>query len=163
MFRVGLGYDSHRFAAGRALVLGGVRMDFDRGLAGHSDGDAVLHAVTDAVLGALAAGDIGEHFPDTDPRWAGADSSLFLAEAAAMARRAGWRVANCDVTVLAEAPKLGPHKRAMALRIAELLGVEAGRVCVKAKTNEQMGFVGRGEGIAALAAVLLAGEPGGSA
>lgn len=158
MYRVGFGYDSHRFAAGRDLVLGGVRIEHSEGLAGHSDADAVLHAVTDAVLGALAAGDIGELFPDTDPRWAGADSSIFLAEAVRLAGQRGLRVANCDVTVLAEAPKLGPHKRRMAERIAELLGVPPGAVSVKAKTNEQMDAVGRREGIAVLAAVLLADE-----
>jgi 2-C-methyl-D-erythritol 2,4-cyclodiphosphate synthase len=155
MFRVGFGYDSHRFQAGRELVLGGVRIEHSAGLAGHSDADAVLHAVTDAVLGALAAGDIGEIFPDTDPQWAAADSSIFLAHAVALAGRRGCRVANCDVTVLAEAPKLGPYKRRMAERIAELLGVDADAVGVKAKTNEQMGAVGRREGIVALAAVLL--------
>jgi 2-C-methyl-D-erythritol 2,4-cyclodiphosphate synthase len=155
MFRVGFGYDSHRFQAGRELVLGGVRIEHSAGLAGHSDADAVLHAVTDAVLGALAAGDIGELFPDTDPRWAGADSSVFLAEAVRLADQRGCRVANCDVTVLAEAPKLGPYKRLMAERIAELLGVDAAAVGVKAKTNEQMDAVGRREGIVALAAVLL--------
>jgi 2-C-methyl-D-erythritol 2,4-cyclodiphosphate synthase len=160
MFRVGLGYDSHRFVAGRPLVLGGVRIEHEMGLAGHSDADAVLHAVTDAVLGAMAAGDIGELFPDTDPRWAGADSSIFLAEAVRLAARRGCRVANCDVTVLTEAPRLGPHKRRMAARIAELLGVSPDAVAVKAKTNEQMGALGRGEGLAAMAAVLLTDSRG---
>jgi 2-C-methyl-D-erythritol 2,4-cyclodiphosphate synthase len=155
MFRVGFGYDSHRFQAGRELILGGVRIEHSAGLAGHSDADAVLHAVTDAVLGALAAGDIGEMFPNTDPRWAGADSSIFLAQAVALADQRGCRVANCDVTVLAEAPKLGPYKRRMAERIAQLLGVPADAVGVKAKTNEQMDAVGRREGIVAMAAVLL--------
>ena len=155
MFRVGFGYDSHRFQAGRELVLGGVRIEHSAGLEGHSDADAVLHAVTDAVLGALAAGDIGEMFPNTDPRWAGADSSIFLAQAVRLADQRGCRVANCDVTVLAEAPKLGPYKRLMAERIAQLLGVPADAVGVKAKTNEQMDAVGRREGIVALAAVLL--------
>jgi 2-C-methyl-D-erythritol 2,4-cyclodiphosphate synthase len=155
MFRVGFGYDSHRFLPGRELVLGGVRIEHSAGLDGHSDADAVLHAVTDAVLGALAAGDIGEMFPNTDPRWAGADSSTFLAQAVRLADQRGCRVANCDVTVLAEAPKLGPYKRLMAERIAELLGVDASAVGVKAKTNEQMDAVGRGEGIVAMAAVML--------
>jgi 2-C-methyl-D-erythritol 2,4-cyclodiphosphate synthase len=155
MFRVGFGYDSHRFQAGRELILGGVRIEHSAGLAGHSDADAVLHAVTDAVLGALAAGDIGEMFPNTDPRWAGADSSIFLAQAVALADQRGCRVANCDVTVLAETPKLGPYKRRMAERIAQLLGVPADAVGVKAKTNEQMDAVGRREGIVAMAAVLL--------
>jgi len=155
MFRIGLGYDSHRFVAGRPLVLGGVRIDHDCGLAGHSDSDAVLHAITDAVLGAIAAGDIGELFPDTDPQWAEAASSVFVTEAVRRACEQGYRVVNCDVTVLAEAPKLAPYKRRMAERIAELLGVEPEAVGVKAKTNEQMGAIGRGEGIATMAAVLL--------
>lgn len=155
MSRVGLGYDSHRFAPGRPLMLGGVRIEHASGLAGHSDADAVLHAVTDAILGAIGAGDIGEHFPDTDPQWRGADSAIFVRRAMELARQAGLRVANCDVTVLCEAPKLTPHKAAMRQRIAELLGVGPDRVGVKAKTNEGMGWVGQGEGLAALAVVLL--------
>lgn len=158
MPRIGLGYDSHRFVAGRPLVLGGVRIEHGQGLAGHSDADAVLHALTDALLGALAAGDIGELFPDTDPRWAGEDSATFVRQAVELARRQGWRVENADVTVLAERPKLSAHKPAMRERIAALLGVGAEAVSVKAKTNEQMGFVGRGEGIAALAVVCLEKE-----
>ena len=158
MFRIGFGYDSHRFAAGRPLMLGGVRIEHELGLAGHSDADAVLHAVTDAVLGAIAAGDIGERFPDSDPRWRGADSAVFVAEAVRLAAERGLRVVNCDVTVLAEAPRLGGDKARMAGRIAELLGVAPDAVAVKAKTNEQMGAIGRKEGIAALAAVLL-GDP----
>jgi len=161
MVRVGFGYDSHRFAAAGPetaegpLVLGGVRIPHDRGLAGHSDADAVLHAVTDAILGALAAGDIGEHFPDAEPRWKDADSGAFVAEAVRLAHERGLAVGNCDVTILAEAPRLGPHKERMRESIAGLLGVEADRVSVKAKTGEGMGFVGRGEGIAAMAVVLL--------
>ena len=155
MQRIGLGFDSHRFAPGRALVLGGVRIASEQGLAGHSDGDAVLHALTDAILGALAAGDIGEHVPDTDPRWAGADSRVFLAEAIHLARERRMRVVNCDVTVVTERPRLSPHKDAMAARIAELLAVPAECVSIKAKTAEQMGAIGRGEGLAVLAAVLL--------
>ena len=155
MPRIGFGYDSHRFEPGRALMLGGVEIDHDRGLAGHSDADAVLHAITDAVLGAMAAGDIGELFPDSDPQWAGADSAAFVREAVRRAESEGLAVANCDVTVLAERPKLGPAKAAMAGRIAKLLGCPVECVSVKAKTNEQMGFIGRGEGIAAFAAVLL--------
>jgi 2-C-methyl-D-erythritol 2,4-cyclodiphosphate synthase len=161
MLRIGLGYDSHRFAAGRPLVLGGVRIEHEQGLAGHSDADAVLHAVTDAILGALAAGDVGEVFPDTDPKWAGVDSAVFVAEAMRLAGEQGCKVVNCDVTVLAEAPRLGAYKRRMAERIAELLGAPPEAVSVKAKTNEQMGAIGRREGIAAMAVVLLrAGEPG---
>lgn len=155
MHRVGFGYDSHRFVPDRPLILGGVRIEHARGLAGHSDADVVLHAITDAILGAIAAGDIGQHFPDTDPRWAGADSSAFLAHAAALAAEGGWRIANCDATILAEAPKLGPHKQVMAKRIADLLGLDVGGVSVKAKTNEGMGFLGRGEGIATFAVVCM--------
>ena len=140
-------------------MLGGVAIPFDRGLAGHSDADAVLHAVTDAILGALAAGDIGELFPDSDARWKNADSAVFVRHAVALAREKGYAVANCDVTVLAEQPKLTPHKPAMRQRIAELLDVPVDAVAVKAKTNEQMGFVGRGEGLAAFAVVLLGALP----
>ena len=155
MTRVGLGYDSHRFEGGRPLVLGGVRIAHDKGLAGHSDADAVLHAVTDAILGALAAGDIGERFPDTDPKLAGADSSAFVAEAVRLADEGNMRVGNCDVTVIAESPKLASHKPAMRRRIAELLAVSESAVSVKAKTNERMGWIGRGEGVAAIAVVTL--------
>ena len=155
MQRIGLGFDSHRFASGRVLVLGGVRIKGSPGLTGHSDGDAVLHAVTDAILGALAEGDIGEHFPDSDPRWAGADSQVFVTDALRLANARGMRVVNCDVTVVAEQPKLSAHKGAMAARIAELLAVSAECVSVKAKTAEKMGALGRGEGLAVLAVVLL--------
>ena len=156
MERIGFGYDSHRFEAGRDLVLGGVRIDHDRGLAGHSDADAVLHAVTDALLGAAGAGDIGEQFPDSDPQWAGTDSAVFVARAMEIAAAQGLAPVNCDVTVLAESPKLGAHKALMRARIAELLGIDAALVSVKAKTNEGMGFIGRGDGLAAMAVVLLA-------
>lgn len=155
MSRIGFGYDSHRFQAGRPLVLGGVQIEHDRGLAGHSDADAALHAVTDAVLGAIAAGDIGDLFPDSDPELAGADSAAFVRHATELAAGAGFRVANCDVTIIAESPMLSPYKDMMRHKIAEMLGVDPQAVSVKAKTNEGMGFVGRGEGIAALAAVLL--------
>ncbi len=160
MTRIGFGYDSHRLVEGRDLIIGGVRIEHELGLSGHSDGDAVLHAVTDALLGALAAGDIGQLFPDTDDRWKDADSSVFVAKAMGIATEAGYSVANCDVVIIAESPRLGPHREAIQRRIADLLGVEPGRVGVKAKSNERMGFVGRGEGIAAMAAVLLtaAGE-----
>ena len=155
MFRTGLGYDSHRFTPDCALVLGGVTIPDAPGLAGHSDADAVLHAVTDALLGAIGADDIGELFPDSDPALAGADSAQFVARAIQLVTAAGYTVANCDITILAEAPKLKAHKPAMRESIATLLGVEPSRVAVKAKTNEQMGAIGRGEGIAVLAAVLL--------
>lgn len=158
MTRTGLGYDSHRFAAGKPLILGGVRVDHDKGLRAHSDGDVVLHALTDAILGAMAAGDIGEHFPDTDPKWANADSSVFLQHAREFAAGKGYRVGNCDITILAETPRLSPYKAKMAARIAEMLDVHAHAVSVKAKTNEGMGFIGRGEGIACLANVLLVKE-----
>jgi 2-C-methyl-D-erythritol 2,4-cyclodiphosphate synthase len=158
MTRTGLGYDSHRFAPNRPLVLGGVRVEHDKGLGAHSDGDVVLHALTDAIFGALAAGDIGEHFPDTDPKWANTDSSVFLQRAREQAAGKGYRVGNCDITILAEEPKLSPYKPKMAARIAEMLDVPAHVVSVKAKTNEHMGFVGRSEGIACLASVLLVEE-----
>ena len=158
MYRVGFGYDSHRFAEDRPLMLGGVRVACERGLAGHSDADVVLHAITDAVLGAIGEADIGEHFPDTDPRWAGADSGQILAAAASLARERGYDIRNCDVTILAERPNLKAHKARMKARIGELLGIGAPNVAVKAKTNEGMGFVGRGEGIAAMAVVLVAWE-----
>jgi len=153
--RVGIGYDIHRFAPGRALVLGGVRIEHDRGLTGHSDADALLHAITDAVLGALAAGDIGQLFPDSDPKWANADSSMFLTEAVSLARRQGLHVVNCDTTVITESPKLAEHVPAMRRRIAELLDIEPAGVSVKAKTNEGLGPVGAGRALAAMAVVVL--------
>lgn len=155
-FRVGQGYDVHVLAEGRALIIGGVRIPHTHGLLGHSDADVLLHAVTDAVLGAAGLGDIGRHFSDRDPRWAGADSRVFLREAARMAREAGWRVANVDATIHAEAPRMGPHAPAMAGHIAQDLGIAVELVNIKAKTNEGLGPVGRGEGIAASTAVLLA-------
>jgi len=155
MPRVGIGYDSHRFTTSRPMVLGGLQLDCGFGLAGHSDADAVLHAVTDAVLGAMGGPDIGELFPDTDPRWKDADSSVFLRAALERAAQANLAVVNCDVTVIAEQPKLSPHKQPMRRRLAELLGIDPSRVSVKAKTNEGMGWIGRGEGLAVIAAVLL--------
>uniref|UniRef100_UPI00333FB9D9 2-C-methyl-D-erythritol 2,4-cyclodiphosphate synthase n=1 Tax=Castellaniella defragrans TaxID=75697 RepID=UPI00333FB9D9 len=155
-FRVGQGYDVHALAEGLPLIIGGVRIPHDCGLVGHSDADVLLHAVTDAVLGAACLGDIGRHFSDRDPRWAGADSRMFLREAARMARAAGWAVVNVDATVHAQAPRIGPHAAAMAAHIAEDLGLEADQVNIKAKTNEGLGSLGRREGIAASAAALLA-------
>jgi 2-C-methyl-D-erythritol 2,4-cyclodiphosphate synthase len=155
MTRIGFGYDSHRFAPDRPLVLGGVEIPHELGLAGHSDADAVLHALTDAILGAIGAGDIGELFPDSDPKWKGADSRQFVIAAVARAGAAGLAVANADITVITELPRLKAFKQAMRETIAGLLGVEAGRVNVKAKTNEKMGWIGRGEGLAATAAVLM--------
>ncbi len=155
MSRIGFGYDSHRFQAGRPLVLGGIHIEHDLGLVGHSDADAALHALTDAILGALAAGDIGEIFPDSDPELADTHSDTFVRHAIAMAADRGFRLANCDITIIAETPILAPYKQMMRENIAEMLEVDVQAVSVKAKTNEAMGFVGRGEGIAALAAVLL--------
>jgi 2-C-methyl-D-erythritol 2,4-cyclodiphosphate synthase len=154
--RTGLGVDTHRFAAGRRLVLGGVEIPHERGLAGHSDADVLAHAVTDAILGAAGLGDIGEHFPDTDARWAGADSLHLLRSVAAQVGERGLAVAHVDATVVMERPKLGPHKAAIRASLAAALGVEAERVNVKATTGEGMGFVGRGEGVAALAVATLA-------
>jgi 2-C-methyl-D-erythritol 2,4-cyclodiphosphate synthase len=155
MTRVGIGYDSHRFEAGRPLVLGGVRIPHDRGLAGHSDADAVAHALTDAILGAAAAGDIGQHFPDSDPRWKDADSMELLRTAHDLVRRRGFALAQADLTIITEQPRLGPHLTAMAARLAERLGTPPGALSVKAKTNEGMGFIGRGEGIAVIAIATL--------
>jgi 2-C-methyl-D-erythritol 2,4-cyclodiphosphate synthase len=149
--RCGIGYDSHRFGGEGPLVLGGIEIPGGRALEGHSDADVVAHAVTDAVLGAAGLGDIGEHFPDHEPRLAGADSIALLAEALVAVGAPGWRVVNVDVSVLAEQPRLSAFKTPMAQRLAEALGVDASAVNVKAKSNEGMGFVGRGEGIAALA------------
>lgn len=154
-FRVGSGHDTHRLADGRPLILGGVRIDHPKGLVGHSDADAVLHAVTDALLGAAGLGDIGDAYPDTDPRWKDADSRLFLAEALVRLNQLGWRVVNLDVTVFAQEPKLGPVKAAIRASLAELLGVPADAVNVKAKTGEKVGHIGRGEAIGCHAVVLI--------
>ena len=158
MQRIGIGYDSHRFAPDRPLVLGGVRIDHDLGLSGHSDADVVLHAVTDAILGAISAGDIGDHFADSDPQWAGAASAPFVRRALELAGREGLRVGNCDVTVIAEAPRLAGVKRLIAENVAGILGVDPQLVSIKATTNEGMGAIGRGEGILAVAVVLLTSE-----
>ena len=155
MIRVGIGYDSHRFGAGRRLVLGGVVIPYTLGLLGHSDADAVGHALTDAILGAAALGDIGRLFPDTDPEWKDADSMLLLAEAHRQVQLAGWTLQQADVTVIAQAPKLAPHVPAMQDRLADVLGVGPGAISIKAKTNEGMGFLGRGEGIAVMAVATL--------
>lgn len=154
-FRIGQGYDIHPFAPGRRLVLGGVEIAHPRGLAGHSDADAVLHAVTDALLGAIGAGDIGRHFSDRDPRHKDRPSREFIAETMAMARARGWRVGNVDVTIHAEEPRLAPHLDAMRDNIAALLGVAADAANVKATRGEGLGPIGRAEGIAAQAVVLL--------
>jgi 2-C-methyl-D-erythritol 2,4-cyclodiphosphate synthase len=155
MTRVGIGYDSHRFAAGRPLILGGQRIPHDMGLDGHSDADAVAHAVTDAILGGAAAGDIGALFPDTDPRWKDADSMQLLRQARAVVEARGYRIAQADVTVITEGPRLAAHLPAMAGALAAALGLGPGDVGVKAKTNERMGFIGRGEGLAVIAVATL--------
>ncbi len=155
MFRVGSGHDTHRLEPGYPLILGGVRLDYPKGLVGHSDADAVLHAVTDALLGAVGLGDIGDAYPDTDPQWKGADSRLFLTETVAKLSRLGWTVVNVDVTVFAQEPKLGPVKAAIRDNLAELLGVPPDRVNVKAKTGERVGHIGRGEAIGCHAVVLV--------
>lgn len=155
MTRVGIGYDSHRFTSGRPLILGGQRIPHSKGLDGHSDADAAAHAVTDAILGAAAAGDIGTHFPDTDPVWKHADSMDLLARARTVVEHRGWRVAQVDITIITEAPKLAAFLPAVAAAFAVTLGVDAGDVGVKAKTNEGMGFIGRGEGLAVIAVATL--------
>ena len=153
--RIGHGYDVHRLTEGRDLILGGVKIEHSLGLLGHSDADVLLHAVSDALLGAAALGDIGKHFPDTDPRYAGADSRVLLREVVRLIGEAGYRVGNVDATVLAQRPKLAPHIQKMRENIAADLGVEVGRVSVKATTEEHLGFTGREEGIAAHAVCLL--------
>lgn len=153
--RVGMGYDVHRLAAGEELWLGGLLIPHDKGLVGHSDADVALHALVDAIFGALGKGDIGTHFPPSDARWRGAASSQFVEHAAALARAAGYAIAHADLTIICEAPKIGPHREAMRARIAELLGIASAAVSVKATTTEGLGFAGRGEGIAAHAVVTL--------
>jgi 2-C-methyl-D-erythritol 2,4-cyclodiphosphate synthase len=153
--RIGQGYDVHALVAGRRLVVGGVAIPFDKGLAGHSDADVLIHAVCDALLGAAALGDIGAHFPDTDPRYKDADSRAFLREVAAKVRKAGFAIANVDATIHAEAPRMAPHIPAMVANLSSDLGLPPGRLNVKAKTAERLGAIGRGEGIAAEAIALL--------
>ena len=153
--RIGEGWDTHALVVGRPLILGGVRIEHSHGLLGHSDADALLHAITDALLGAAALGDIGRHFPDTDPAFRGADSSALLAEAARRVRAAGWRIVNVDSTIVAQAPKMAPHIAAMCAYIAQALGVERDCINVKAKTAEKMGPVGEGRAIEARAVCLL--------
>lgn len=151
VMRVGTGFDVHRFGTGDSVMLCGVRIPHDRGLEGHSDADVALHAITDALLGAIAAGDIGMHFPPSDEKWRGAASDVFLRHAAALVRDTGGEIVNIDVTLICEAPRIGPHRQAMAARVAEILEIEAARVGVKGTTTEGLGFTGRGEGIAAQA------------
>ena len=157
--RIGQGFDTHALVAGRKLILGGVHVTYDKGLLGHSDGDALLHAICDALIGAAGLGDIGRHFPDTDPRYKGADSRGLLRSVATMLAAAGWRPVNVDSTIIAEAPKLAPHIPGMVANIAADLAIAPDCVNVKAKTTEKLGFVGRGEGIAAEAVVLIERVP----
>ena len=154
-FRIGQGYDVHQLVPGRPLIIGGVTVPYERGLLGHSDADVLLHAITDALFGAAALGDIGRHFSDADPKFSGVNSRVLLRECAARVMRAGFSIGNVDSTVIAQAPKLSPHIEAMRVNIAEDLQLPLDRVNVKAKTNEKLGYLGRGEGIEAQAAVLL--------
>jgi len=154
-FRIGQGFDVHRLEAGEELWLGGVLIPHDKGLAGHSDADVALHALTDAVLGAVGEGDIGTHFPPSDPQWRGARSGQFLTHAVGLARAAGYAIANVDLTLICEAPKIGPHRPAMRAEVARLMDVGEDAVSIKATTTEKLGFTGRGEGIAAQAIVLV--------
>jgi len=153
--RIGSGYDVHRLTEGEELWLCGVKIEHSHGLAGHSDADVAIHALVDAILGAVGAGDIGQHFPPSDPQWKGASSDRFLAHAVALARQAGYRIGNVDVTIICEAPKIGPHREAMRARLAELMGTGLDAVSVKATTTEKLGFTGRREGIAAQASACL--------
>lgn len=148
-FRVGFGYDSHRFALDRPLVIGGIRVPFDKGLAAHSDGDVLIHALCDALLGAAALRDIGTHFPDTDTSFENIDSKILLIKVVELLESKGWRVNNIDCTLILEQPKMKPHIDAMTSVLAEILHTAADRISIKAKTNEKMGFTGQGEGIAA--------------
>jgi 2-C-methyl-D-erythritol 2,4-cyclodiphosphate synthase len=149
--RTGIGYDVHRFAPNRPLVLGGVSIPHDQGLEGHSDADVLLHAIADAILGAAALGDIGQHFPPGDEKWRGVDSRKLLRQSVDLVRSAGWQLVNLDATVIAEAPRIGPHSAAMRLEIRNATDLPIDAISVKATTNEGMGFVGRSEGIAAMA------------
>jgi 2-C-methyl-D-erythritol 2,4-cyclodiphosphate synthase len=155
-YRIGTGFDVHALVLGRPLIIGGVTIPYDKGLLGHSDADVLLHAITDALLGAAGLGDIGRHFPDTDERYRGADSRHLLRECVQKVRAAGWIIGNIDATIIAQAPKMAPHIPAMQAHIAEDCGLDVTQVNIKAKTTELLGFTGRGEGIAAEAVALLA-------
>ncbi len=154
-FRIGFGYDVHAFAENRKLVLGGIEIPFEKGLLGHSDADVLLHAICDALLGALALGDIGKHFPDTDPKYKGADSTVLLKDVYSMILEKGYVLANCDSTLVLEKPKLREHIDSMRAKISELLDCSMDQISVKATTSEKMGFAGRGEGVVAYATVLI--------
>lgn len=155
MFRVGIGYDVHEFAPGRKCILGGVEIPHDRGLSGHSDADVLIHAIADALLGALGEPDIGHFFPNHDPQWKDAPSTIFLEKIAPMIRHSGREIANVDASLVAEEPKILPHLEPMKETIARALGIDPSQVGIKATTNETMGFIGRGEGIAAMAVACL--------
>ena len=159
MMRIGMGVDVHAFDDSRALVLGGVRISESGGLAGHSDADAVLHAVTDALLGAVGAGDIGEYFPSSDPRWKNADSAIFIAEAIQAVTERGGSISNIDVTIVAEKPKLSSHRAAIRASVARLCSLTEDQVNIKATTTDHLGFIGRAEGICAMAVVLVDVQP----
>lgn len=154
-FRIGQGYDIHRLVPGRALILGGVRIDYEMGLLGHSDADALLHAITDALLGAAGLGDIGRHFPDTDPAYKDADSRVLLSEAVSLVVKAGWAIVNVDATVIAQAPKLAPHMDRIRESVAQAIGIDLQRVNIKAKTNEGCDAVGQKQAIEVQAIALL--------
>jgi 2-C-methyl-D-erythritol 2,4-cyclodiphosphate synthase len=154
-FRIGSGYDVHTLAPHRALVLGGVTIPYELGLDGHSDADAVIHAIVDALLGAAALGDIGQHFPSSDPRWKDQPGAVFLDYTVDLLDQQGWRISNIDATIVAQRPRMGPHIPAMRLHLAEHLRLEIGQVSVKATTTDSLGFAGRGEGIACYAVALL--------
>jgi 2-C-methyl-D-erythritol 2,4-cyclodiphosphate synthase len=153
--RVGSGIDVHAFGPGDAIMLGGVRISHHHGIVAHSDGDVLLHALVDALLGAAGLGDIGQHFPDSDPRWKGADSGRFVTATLELLERAGLRVLNADLTLLAEAPRIGPWREAIRANVARLLGIAPAQVNLKATTTEHLGFIGRGEGLTAMATVLV--------
>ena len=155
MMRIGQGFDVHAFGAGNYVVLGGVQVPHDHGVLAHSDGDVVIHSLCDAIFGALALGDIGQHFPPTDARWRHADSRLFLRHAVLLMAQHGYALGNADITIVAEAPKIGPHALGMRENLAADLNADIGRISIKATTTERLGFCGRGEGIAAQACVLL--------
>lgn len=155
VFRIGQGFDVHKFAVNRPLIIGGIEIPYELGLEGHSDADVLLHAISDACLGAIGAGDIGKHFPDTDPAFKGADSAKLQQHVWELVKERGYQLGNIDCTIIAQAPKMAPHIEAMRQRIAELLDAEVDRVNVKATTTEQLGFTGRKEGIAAQATILL--------
>lgn len=157
-YRIGMGYDVHPFAEGRPLILGGITIPYRQGLAGHSDADCLVHAICDALLGAISEGDLGSHFPDSDPRYKDVESLLFLKKVVEMAERKGFRIANIDATIVAQAPQLAPYRPQMEEKIAQTGGVERGQVNIKATTTEGLGSIGRGEGIAAYAVVLVEGR-----